>query len=569
MSDYQVYYIHGFGSTTNSDTLKMLQKDFPDAIGLDYDHNVPESDEEASLIAVLDSGIIQNHPMLGAALGEAMGFVNPNLDTLDHSGHGTRVAGIAVYDNVADCVETGNFVPELRLLSGKVFNDDNNDTHTFVEKNVEAAVRYFVQEYDCKIFCLSYGDLNKTYDGRHVRGLAYILDLLSREFGILFVVPTGNYTPDVSNQELLENYPSYLLGPDARLLDPSTAINALAVGGIAEYELDESAHRNPQHIESIPIARKNEPSPFTRRGPSIAGTIKPDFVDYAGNMALSRNGTTVSLRRLGVLSLSARINDGVLFDEDCGTSFAAPKVAHCAAKILRYHPELRTDSVRALLAIHARWPVEATQALNGDRVSILQLCGYGKIDRNFLYQSDDNVVTMIAEDSIATDQHHFYEIPMPADLWSPGKRSREISVALAYTPAVRTTRMDYRATNLSYCLVSATDLNQVTKWFNRERDVGANSLKEMATPNRLITATEREKSTLQKSTWNFKMAKDIDIFKVFLIVTRKDNNWSSNTDVAEPYSIAVCLKDIENPQAQLYAQLQAKLQVQERVRVRG
>lgn len=38
---FQIFYIHGYGSSVNSDTLKMLQKDFPDAIGLTYDFREP------------------------------------------------------------------------------------------------------------------------------------------------------------------------------------------------------------------------------------------------------------------------------------------------------------------------------------------------------------------------------------------------------------------------------------------------------------------------------------------------------------------------------------------------
>lgn len=36
-----IYYIHGFGSSANSDTLKLLQKTHPDAIGLTYDYTDP------------------------------------------------------------------------------------------------------------------------------------------------------------------------------------------------------------------------------------------------------------------------------------------------------------------------------------------------------------------------------------------------------------------------------------------------------------------------------------------------------------------------------------------------
>jgi predicted esterase YcpF (UPF0227 family) len=42
-SNTQVVYIHGFNSSVKSETLSLLQKDFPDAFGLTYDHTDPEA----------------------------------------------------------------------------------------------------------------------------------------------------------------------------------------------------------------------------------------------------------------------------------------------------------------------------------------------------------------------------------------------------------------------------------------------------------------------------------------------------------------------------------------------
>src|SRR5690606_28336252 len=131
--------------------------------------------DAAPVIAILDSGLTAGHPLIGPAVAEAAGFVLPERATSDNmpDGHGTLVGGLALYGDVADSIERGRFVPVLRLLSGKVFEDDGTDQTTFVERSVEDAVRYFAEEYGCRVFNLSYGDLNKVYDGRHLRGLAY------------------------------------------------------------------------------------------------------------------------------------------------------------------------------------------------------------------------------------------------------------------------------------------------------------------------------------------------------------------------------------------------------------
>jgi hypothetical protein len=145
----------------------------------------------------------------------------------------------------------------LRLFSGKVFEDDEQKNHTeFVEKAVEKAVRDLHEQYGCKVFNLSYGDQNKVYDGRHVRGLAYTLDRLTRELGVLFVVPTGNLQSYQLPQDAREQYPNYLFEENARLLDPATALNALTVGGHQPVRgYTRCARATPRRFRPRPLPR--------------------------------------------------------------------------------------------------------------------------------------------------------------------------------------------------------------------------------------------------------------------------------------------------------------------------
>lgn len=176
---------------------------------------VPPPPENAPQVVVLDSGVAQGHPLLAPAIGDVQGFVPPDRRAADDSpqGHGTFVAGIALYGDVAESVRAGSFIPQLRLFSGRVFNQDGQDQTQFVEKCVEEAVRYFHDSYQCRVFNLSYGDLNKVYDGKHVRGLAYTLDRLTRELDVLFVVSTGNLLPNQLPPNPLADYPDYLCRP--------------------------------------------------------------------------------------------------------------------------------------------------------------------------------------------------------------------------------------------------------------------------------------------------------------------------------------------------------------------
>ena len=67
----------------------------------------------APLIGILDSGIASGHPLLGPALGDAQGFVNPDRAPHDDDGHGTLVAGLALYDDIEACARAKRFEPRL------------------------------------------------------------------------------------------------------------------------------------------------------------------------------------------------------------------------------------------------------------------------------------------------------------------------------------------------------------------------------------------------------------------------------------------------------------------------
>ncbi len=526
---------------------------------------------DAPAIAVLDSGLTPGHALLGAAVGDAQGYLEPQRspDDVTPDWHGTFVSGLALYGDVHTLIQQGQFIPQLRLFSGKVFEDDGQDQTEFVEKAVEEAVRDIHEQYGCRVFNLSYGDLNKVYDGRHVRGLAYTLDRLTRELGVLFVVPTGNLMTQDLPANARDVYPDYLLGDELRLLDPSTALNVLTVGGLSLFGATRDARRYPETIEDHVLADAEQPFPLTRCGPSVNNAIKPDVVEHAGNIALMRVGGRARHGGLGVVSLNGGFATGPAFKEDIGTSYAAPQVAHKAARLLSELPDANPNLLRALIGAHARWPQACVDLLNPDetpegRDKLLRMIGYGRVDDAALYRSLDDTVTLLAEGTIGNDQHHFFELPMSDSFWSRGRRTREISVALAYSPAVRTTRLDYRSSKLWFTLVTAANLDEVTQAFRRNRDEGMGERGN----NRWLPNDTRKTGTLQVSRWQFKQPL-ANGNKVFVVVTRQDSQWSNERDGQEAYSLAVVLADRENAQAQLYAQVRAALQARAQARARA
>lgn len=534
---------------------------------------VPAPSEDAPRIAVLDSGITAGHPLLSAAIGDAQGFVAPTREAADMAGHGTFVAGLALYGDVAEQIRSGQFIPQLQLFSGRVFNDDDLDDTTFVEKSVEEAVRYFLQNYQCRVFNLSYGDMNKVYDGRHVRGLAYTLDRLSRELGVLFIVPTGNLRDDQLPVDPIAAYPDYLLEPASRMLDPAPALNAITVGGLAILDATADARRNEHTIEDVPIAKPLQPSPFTRSGMSVGNAVKPDFVEEAGNAAF-QSGRGIKKQGLGLVSMNAGFATGRPFRQDHGTSFAAPKVAHMAARLAHQFPDGSVNLVRSILACHAAWPDASVKLLNPadnapGRDKVMRLVGYGRIAKEAVFRSAPNVVTLYADDNIENNRTQFFELPLPDELWGRGKRHRQISVALAYSPDMRTTRLDYRHTKLSFKLIQAESLEVVADAFTRGREDG---LKEFRQGGE-ISETTRKAGTLQASSWSFMLPPRVGSLRLFVVVTRQDSNWSLQQAAAEPYALSIVISDRANETVNLYervsALVQARAQTLQRARARG
>jgi len=539
-------------------------KDFPE---------IPSPPENAPGLVILDSGLTTGHPLLAPAVGDAQSFL-PGKDAEDEHGHGTMVAGLGLYGDIETAIQTGELAPRLRIFSGRILDENNENTTGFVEKQIDAAVRYFNGSYGCRIFNLSFGDLRKPYLGGHIKGLSYVLDTLSRELGVLFIVSAGNVRGSQKNGlEWKNDYPVYMTEDTWAIVEPAPALNVITVGSLARHDQTTNSQRYSGDPAEIPIARHNQPSPFSRRGHSIGGAIKPDLMSYGGNWAVNtRAGANVLVSNsgLGELSTSREFAAGRLLADESGTSMAAPHVAHLATSILSVYTAANRDVVRALLVSHAAIP-ESSEALFEDKEMLRRICGYGQVDSRALFRSLENEVSMMATGQIPNKSHHFYEIPIPEDFLSNGKRLREISVGMSYTPYVRSTRLSYKASRIDFKLVTAPDLDHVTTMFNKATEkVDYDSIPEMN--NRNVNSTLRGKGTAQAATWSFTQFNSRSKLRnnrLFVVVIRNDYPWGEpHSATVEPYALVVCFRDRTNQEARLYSQVQAKLRVRERARAR-
>ncbi|MDD2270703.1 MAG: S8 family peptidase [Desulfuromonadaceae bacterium] len=532
----------------------------------------PQPPDNAPAVTVLDSGIASGHPLLASAFGDAQNFIPDIAETGDESGHGTHIAGIALYGDVERCMQARTFVPTIRIFSGKILDHRNENNTGFVENHIAEAVRYFRENYGCRIFNLSFGDRRKPYRGAHVSGMAVTLDTLARNEEVLFVVSSGNFegVDDFPNDWLRE-YPEYLFSEEARLIDPAPALNVLTVGSIARWDQTINSQRYTYCVEEIPIARHDQPSSFTRSGPSVNNAIKPDLVAYGGNQAVdTRAGGRIVERGLGELSVHKDFTQGRPWSERSGTSFAAPHVAHLAARLLGELPGAHPNLIRALLVAHAVPPIACKLLFADDEAKLKRVCGYGQVQEDALFRSTEDQVTLYTSDSIADKRHHFYEVPIPEDFYSPGRRRRELNIALAYSPAVRTTRIDYKASKISFKLVEAANLDAVIASFNAATAANDHEgISEFLPLKRSMSERDRSNGTVQACTWAIGSVSDARRQKkLFVVVTRNDPTWGEGMSAElEAYSLVICLRDQEAQNARLYSQIRVQLQARARARL--
>ena len=521
--------------------------------------------DSVPLIGIIDSGST-DHPFLAPSLADSIG-IPETLGTADEWGHGTKVAGIAAFGDVRECMSSRRFASPARVVSAKVVNDQGQfDDATTIPQQMQAAVRA-LHERGCRIINISLGDRHLVpYNGGRVSQWAATLDMLARELDLVIIVSAGNSASDTrapwgpQPEQITRDYPGYLVSPENRIVDPATAAIALTIGSLA--------HANGLPTENLAgaelrtIASLNMPTPVTRSGPGVNEAIKPDLVDYGGTCLFDGMGPRVATGHhyasAGMLTLRPDYLAGLLTSAT-GTSMAAPRIAYKAALLLGAMPQASANLIRALLAISASVPPEAIQCLHrlGDD-AVRACCGYGVPDVERALNSEERRVILIADQQeLATDQFALYRIPLPKDFQTTnGKRS--IRVSLAFDPPVRHTRLEYLGVRLNYHLIRGMNPNDIFEFFRQRKkddkpfDELPGTAKCPLDPSRDIRGT----STLQAST--FKMMRNIDRYgDDYYLVVFAERRWAGDEITHQRFAVGVELE--HEAQINIHQQLRARV----------
>lgn len=400
----------------------------------DFELEIIPPDINSIEVGVIDSGIMENHKYIEAAIKKenSKSYIDDS-STADHvrgGGHGTKVAGAILYPNGISEVESPYklpcFIRNLRIL---------NEHNVLPNLYPAGLIKQIVDDNkDCKIYNLSVSS-NTPYRTKHMSTWAAIIDRLTFENDILFLISAGNISFPVIQNFISKglNYPDYLERRFCKLGNPSQSCFSLTVGSINHSDFEDEYWHS--------IGGKNEISAFSRIGSGIWDTIKPDVVEYGGGVIMSKNGMP-QIREHETTSpelIRSTLHGGSAIGRDSvGTSFSTPKVAHLAAILKQLYPDENINLIRALIAQGARLPGDFF--LNPTKISV-QRFGYGLPLLDRVTKNTDHRITFYNTGKIQAEEGHIYSLKIPEGLRSPGDEySIVIEVSLAYSAQVRRTR---------------------------------------------------------------------------------------------------------------------------------
>jgi len=541
-------------------------------------------------VGVLDDAPAAEHPLLSGLVSSIteVGPAGYQWPTQGH--HGTQVVSRVLLPHLAEelrehaeITAIGN-VHVARILEPVPGRPDETrfgggDAGLPPHEVVERSIRLLHEQHGVRVFNLSFG-FREAFTAMHVSELTETIDDLARELDVVIVVPTGNaavYTNSetISGHHAENDYPAYLSDPSYRLAEPGPAALALTVGSIAHSDAPVERPGAPR-LRDKAIAGVGELSPFSRTGPGIgkltSRSNKPDLVHYGGNWVHDGDTNSVILEDSGVGVVTAALDgSGRLFRAACGTSFAAPAVARCAADVLAAYPDASANLVRALVAASARQPSGAIET--ADITERLRRYGFGRPDAARAVDSGARRVTMTFDGDIAADTVVLHPVPMPEAFVTGRSVTRRIQVCCAYDPPVRRQRREYLAGTMQLDLYRAIDIDDLAEIVaKQDPDDPSPAVRDRRRVAGLQPGVDSVRNgTLHVRTWQARQMQADDGETYFLAVTHRTQTWARaklGYD-RQRYALAVTIEDEARADIDLFALVTQRVALPARVRIRA
>ena len=378
-------------------------------------------------VVVIDSGMNPACSLFAGLIQETVVRL-PDGCASPHMAHGTFVASRAIFgDSVTSIPARKLAKPWVRVIDVQVTGDDGIGnavcaSGTRLAEIVQEVVP--VLAVKSKVFNLSLG-VSPVSDHTYST-IARLLDFLSREYQVLFIVAAGNITAPATHP------PQHYAAEDSRILTPGESVLALTVGAVV-HRADEAS-----------AARVGEVAPYSRRGPGADGARKPDVVAHGGNVVF--NGLGAKWATTALTAAYGIGRSGTHLEYATGTSQAAPIVSQYAARLFDAYPGASPNLVRSLLC-HFTKNASVPELIPVDAAC---LCGFGEPDIERALFAAHASSTFLYQGTIQRDTYLYIPFHVPQALVDGAETSVKLMVTVAFDAPVSSDDA------VNYCLCRMT-----------------------------------------------------------------------------------------------------------------
>lgn len=359
-------------------------------------------------VCLVDTGVSRGHGLLEAHLAEAdCHRVEPSWPAADEHGHGTAMAGVALYGSNLGRKLAATDEPlllEHGLESGKLIRGGHDQSHApedyaavtldlaaQVEAAAPARPRVFSIALTAPDGVRGQPSLWSSGIDQHASGA---LDGVRR----LYCVSAGNLIPGGDGPP----YPEANFGEES-VQDPAQAMNAVTVGACTDLR----DVGDPDYEEHEVIAPAGGLSPSSRTSVAWANTHhpwKPDLVMEGGNYQIGPLGPHPDCDDLRLLTTSGGLGALAPLTTTGDTSAAVTSAARLAARLMARCPEYRPETVRGLMVHGAEWTPEMLRQFpptDGEgRRKLLSCYGHGVPSLDRSAETAASRVVLIAESDL-------------------------------------------------------------------------------------------------------------------------------------------------------------------------
>ncbi|MCC7000474.1 MAG: S8 family peptidase [Deltaproteobacteria bacterium] len=413
----------------------------------------------APAVCILDSGVNRGHPLLKPALNAAdMHTCDQLWRADDDRGHGTQMAGLALYGDLTihlagtHALQMSHVLESVKILPPPPLA---NDPRVYGMLTAEAVSRVEIQAAARKrCFMLAVLDESRRDRGKPTSwsaavdalacggavapdddGLLY-LDGNEPGEGRIFVVAAGN----VNTTEV-----DHLTRSDLEVVhDPAQAWNALTVGAFTEKATVDVNDATLAGYTTLAPAGELSPYSSTSRSCQPQWPIKPDVVMEGGNKVCPPSRSHALQADCVSLLTTHHKPAERLLTTTWATSAACAQAARMAATIGATYPALWPETVRGLIVHSAEWTDAMHASLKGkpsrrDRENLVRRYGFGVPSLDRALRSARSATTLIVQDRLSPfankkmKELHIHELPWPTDVLAAlGETAAQVRVTLSY-----------------------------------------------------------------------------------------------------------------------------------------